>query len=46
MKTRYLKDALDAVVAGKTPAVPETKGLGCGIKFRNARRRAAGHMSR
>jgi hypothetical protein len=35
VKSRYLKDALDAVVAGKTPPVPETKGLGCGIKFRN-----------
>ena len=34
VKSRYLKDALDAVVAGKKPAVPETKGLGCGIKFR------------
>jgi thiol-disulfide isomerase/thioredoxin len=34
VKSRYLKDALDAVVAGKPPAVPETKGLGCGIKFR------------
>ena len=32
---RYLKDALDAVVAGKKPAVPDTKGLGCGIKFRS-----------
>ena len=32
---RYLKDALDAVVAGKKPAVPETKGLGCSIKFRS-----------
>ena len=31
---RYLKDALDAVVAGKVPAVAETKGIGCGIKFR------------
>ena len=35
VQKRYLKDALDAVVAGKAPAVPETKGLGCGIKFRN-----------
>ena len=35
VKTRYLKDALDAVVAGKAPAVTETKGLGCGIKFRS-----------
>lgn len=30
---RYLKDALDAVVAGKKPATAETKSLGCGIKF-------------
>ena len=35
VKERYLKDALDAVVAGKAPAVPETKSLGCGIKFRS-----------
>jgi len=31
---RYLKDALDAVVAGKAPAVPESKGIGCSIKLR------------
>jgi peroxiredoxin len=30
---RYLKDALDAVAAGKKPALPETKSMGCGIKF-------------
>jgi peroxiredoxin len=30
----YLKDALDAVVAGKVPAVPESKGIGCSIKLR------------
>ena len=35
MKARYLKDALDAVIASKAPALPETKGLGCGIKFRS-----------
>jgi peroxiredoxin len=29
----YLKDALDAVVAGKKPPLAETKSLGCGIKF-------------
>ncbi|MES1209926.1 MAG: thioredoxin family protein [Pseudomonadota bacterium] len=34
VQKRYLKDALDAVVAGKPPATPETKGIGCGIKFR------------
>jgi peroxiredoxin len=34
VQKRYLKDALDAVVAGKPPAVPESKGLGCGIKLR------------
>ena len=32
----YLKDALDAVVAGKAPALAETKGIGCGIKFRES----------
>jgi peroxiredoxin len=31
---RYLKDALDAVLTGKTPPVAETKSLGCGIKFK------------
>ena len=35
VEKRYLKDALDAVVSGKHPAVPESKGLGCGIKFRS-----------
>jgi hypothetical protein len=34
VQQRYLKDALDAVLAGKPPAVAETKGIGCGIKFR------------
>jgi peroxiredoxin len=34
VKSRYLKDALDAVAAGKAPAQAETKSLGCGIKFR------------
>ena len=31
---RYLRDALDAVLAGKAVAVTETKSLGCTIKFR------------
>ncbi|HEY0711519.1 MAG TPA: thioredoxin family protein [Polyangia bacterium] len=30
---RYLKDALDAVIADKKPAVAETKSIGCTIKF-------------
>ena len=34
VEKHYLRDALDAVVAGKPPAVPESKGIGCGIKFR------------
>jgi peroxiredoxin len=33
VQKRYLKDALDAVSAGKTPPVQETKSLGCTIKF-------------
>ncbi len=32
VKKRYLKDALDAVVAGTEVKVPKTKALGCGIK--------------
>lgn len=32
--SHYLKDALDAVVAGRDVAVKETKALGCSIKFR------------
>jgi peroxiredoxin len=35
VQARYLKDALDAVLAGKAPPVAETKSLGCGIKFRS-----------
>jgi peroxiredoxin len=34
VEARYLRDALEAVVAGKAPAVQETKALGCTIKFR------------
>jgi peroxiredoxin len=36
VQKRYLKDALDAVVGGKPPATPESKSIGCGIKFRKA----------
>jgi peroxiredoxin len=35
VQKRYLQDALEAVAAGKPPAVPETKSLGCSIKFRS-----------
>lgn len=31
----WLKDALDAVVAGTAVAVPESKAIGCSIKFRS-----------
>jgi peroxiredoxin len=34
VQNHYLKDALDAVVSGKPPALPETKSLGCSIKYR------------
>jgi len=29
----YLRDALDALLAGKTPATTETNAFGCGIKW-------------
>jgi AhpC/TSA family len=34
VQSHYLKDALDAVVSGKPLALPETKSLGCSIKYR------------
>ncbi len=34
VEATYLRDALAAVVAGREVAVPETKALGCTIKFR------------
>jgi len=34
VKDRFLKDALEAVVAGKEAPVKETKAVGCSIKFR------------
>ena len=30
----YLRDALEAVTAGKAPPLAETKSMGCGIKFK------------
>ncbi|MCA9101544.1 MAG: thioredoxin family protein [Pirellulales bacterium] len=33
VKETYLRDALDAVLAGKTPEVAETKAQGCGIRY-------------
>ncbi len=34
VKTTYLKDALDAVIAGEAVPVAQTKAVGCSIKFR------------
>ena len=34
VKSHYLKDALDAALAGHAAPIAETKGIGCGIKFR------------
>ena len=33
VKSHYLRDALDALLAGKPVSVAETKAVGCGIKF-------------
>jgi thiol-disulfide isomerase/thioredoxin len=33
VKVRYVRDALDALLAGKAPAKTESKAFGCGIKF-------------
>lgn len=34
VKSHYLRDALDAVLAGQTPAVQETPPVGCTIKWK------------
>ena len=34
-KKTFLRDAVDAVLAGKTPEVEETRAQGCGVKFKN-----------
>lgn len=33
VQKHYLRDAIDAVLAGSTPAVTETKQKGCGIQY-------------
>src|SRR5687768_9142034 len=33
VKQPYLREALDAVLAGKAPAVAETRQVGCGIQY-------------
>jgi peroxiredoxin len=40
-KKRYLRDAIDAVLAGRTPEVTETAPLGCAIEFSRQRGRAS-----
>jgi peroxiredoxin len=32
---RYLRDAVDAVLKGETVAEPETRAVGCGIRYKN-----------
>lgn len=34
---RYLRDAFDALIAGRAPTPAETRSIGCTIKFREAR---------
>jgi peroxiredoxin len=31
----YLRDAVDALLAGKTPPVEETRAVGCSVKYKN-----------
>lgn len=33
-KKHYVRDAIDAVLAGKTPEVEETKAVGCGVRYK------------
>ncbi len=34
VKKKYLLDALDAMLSGKTPAIPDTMPVGCTIKWK------------
>jgi peroxiredoxin len=36
VKELYLKPAVDAVLSGKTPAIEETKAVGCGIQYKKS----------
>jgi peroxiredoxin len=36
VKETYLKNAVDAVLSGKTPAVEETRAKGCGIGYKKS----------
>jgi len=36
VKKTYLKDAVDAVLSGKTPEVDETRPQGCGISYKRS----------
>ena len=38
VKDAWLKDAVDAVAAGKTVTTAETKSMGCSIKFREKKK--------
>jgi hypothetical protein len=33
--THYLRDAIEAALAGETPAVTDTPPVGCTVKWRN-----------
>ncbi|GAC1465416.1 MAG: thioredoxin family protein [Isosphaeraceae bacterium] len=35
VKKRYVRDAVDALLAGKSPEIDETRPIGCGIQLKN-----------
>jgi flagellar motor component MotA len=39
VKLRYVEDAVAAVLEGKTPAVAETVGRGCLVRYARERRK-------
>ena len=39
VKTTFVTNAIDAVLAGKTPKVQETVAVGCRVRYENTRRR-------
>jgi peroxiredoxin len=36
VKTKYVENAVESLIAGKTVATPKTKAVGCGVKLKSA----------
>jgi len=46
VKRHYLRDALDALLTGKQPALAKTKSVGCSVKWAGKQDTVAGYMAK